>query len=154
MSVIECSWQIPYSISGKKIELLSTQSLLRIWTYWVLNDSIEKMQLLSTQFQLRIWTYWVLNLEYSISTTFLGAIEYSINPILSEHYALLFFPVFITNRRPNPDPFFSLIFAECSLFICLTVFLSLTKFYFLRTASMQILLQDLLASVYSKSKIS
>ena len=86
MSVIECSWQIPYSISGIKIELLSTQSLLRIWTYWVLNDSIEKMQLLSTQFQLRIWTYWVLNLEYSISTTFLGAIEYSITPILSEHY--------------------------------------------------------------------
>ena len=86
MSVIECSWQIPYSISGIKIELLSTQSLLRIWTYWVLNDSIEKMQLLSTQFQLRIWTYWVLNIEYSISTTFLGAIEYSINPILSEHY--------------------------------------------------------------------
>ena len=86
MSVIECSWQIPYSISGKKIELLSTQSLLRIWTYWVLNDSIEKMQLLSTQFQLRIWTYWVLNLEYSISTTFLWAIEYSITPILSEHY--------------------------------------------------------------------
>ena len=86
--LIECSWQIPYSIRGIKIELLSTQSLLRIWTYWVLNDSIEKMQLLSTQFQLRIWTYWVLNLEYSISTTFLWAIEYSINPILSEHYAL------------------------------------------------------------------
>ena len=70
--------------------------------------------------------------------------------VLQFRFSLYFF----TNRRPNPDPFFSLIFAECSLFICLTVFLSLTKFYFLRTASMQILLQDLLASVYSKSKIS
>ena len=43
-----------------KIDILSTQSLLRIWTYWVLNDSSEKVQLLSTQFELRIWTYWVL----------------------------------------------------------------------------------------------
>ena len=53
-----------------KIDILSTQSLLRIWTYWVLNDSSEKVQLLSTQFELRIWTYWV---QYSIlSTQFLS----------------------------------------------------------------------------------
>ena len=64
MSVIGCSWQIPYSMSVKKIEILSTQSQLRIWVYWVLNDSMEKMHELSTQFQLRIWTDWVLNFNH------------------------------------------------------------------------------------------
>ena len=58
----------------------------RIWTYWLLKDNIENNHKLSTQFWVKIWIYWVLNLEYSISTTFLWAIEYSINPILSEHY--------------------------------------------------------------------
>ena len=65
---------------------------------------------MSTQFQLRICTYWVLNLEYSISTTFLMAIEYSINPIMSEHYALLQNHYLTSFRRRNgsklklPDP--------------------------------------------------
>ena len=53
--------------------------------------------------------------------------------VLQFRFSLYFF----TNRRPNPDPFFSLIFAEYAPLICLSVFLSLTKFYFLRTASMQ-----------------